>query len=77
MRRTLRARICLSVLLALPAAGLGSRHRRGAPRNHIRASLPSAMQYQLRSTLERALGDRTAGSYLDADDGRTGRHRHR
>jgi hypothetical protein len=68
MRRTLRARICLSVLLVLPAAGLGPGTAAAAPEPHPGVT-PSAMQYQLRSTLERALGDRTAGSYIDADTG--------
>ncbi|MFC4607199.1 S1 family peptidase [Streptomyces maoxianensis] len=66
MRRTLRARICLSVVLALPAAGLGPGTAAAAPEPHPGVT-PSAMQYQLHSTLERALGDRTAGSYLDAE----------
>lgn len=68
MSRTLRARICLSVLLALSAAALGSGPAAAAPDPHPGVT-PSAMQYHLHSTLERALGDRTAGSYLDAATG--------
>lgn len=68
MSRTLRARICLSVLLALPAFGLGPGTAAAAPEPYPGVT-PSAMQYHLHSTLERALGDRTAGSYLDAGTG--------
>ncbi|MGW3623414.1 S1 family peptidase [Streptomyces sp. NPDC000880] len=68
MRRTLRARIYLPVLLALPAAGLGPGTAAAAPEPHPGVT-PSAMQYHLHSTLERALGAQTAGSYLDADTG--------
>lgn len=71
MRRSLRARICLPALLALTTVALGSSTAgaadpAGAPSPGVAVS-PS--QYRLHSTLERDLGDRTAGSYLDAESG--------
>lgn len=78
MRRTLRARICLSVILALPAVGLGSGTAGASdPDASTTPTTPdpapgvsaSATQYSLHSALARALGDRTAGSYLDAESG--------
>lgn len=75
MRRTLRARICLSVLLTLPAVGLGSGTAGAADPDAGSAPDPvpgvsaSAGQYSLHSSLERELGARTAGSYLDAESG--------
>ncbi|MGW0699768.1 S1 family peptidase [Streptomyces sp. NPDC002867] len=74
MRRTLRARICLPALLALTAVGLGSATA-GAADHPVPAAGPApgvaatAVQYAQHSSLERALGDRTAGSYLDAASG--------
>jgi hypothetical protein len=75
MRRTLRARICLSALLALSAVGLGAGTAVAADPDASTAAEPapgvaaSPMQYSLHSALSRALGDRTAGSYLDAESG--------
>jgi streptogrisin D/glutamyl endopeptidase II len=71
MRRTLRARICLPALLALTAVGLGSgtagaAEAAGNPSPGVAAS---PAQYSLHTALERDLGDRTAGSYLDAASG--------
>ncbi|MFI1395585.1 S1 family peptidase [Streptomyces sp. NPDC020681] len=70
MRRTLSARICLSVLITLPAVGLGTGTAGAAaapdPEPGITAS---ATQYALDTTLERTLGDHGAGSYLDAETG--------
>lgn len=68
MRRTLRARICLSVILALPAVGLGS-GAAGAVPDPSPGVTASPTQYSLDQTLEEALGDRSAGSYLDAKTG--------
>ncbi|MCX4820660.1 S1 family peptidase [Streptomyces sp. NBC_01142] len=76
MRRTLRARICLCVLFTLPAAALGS-GTAGAAADPDASATPdpdpgvsaTAQQYSLHSALGRALGDRTAGSYLDAESG--------
>ncbi|MFF7200141.1 S1 family peptidase [Streptomyces sp. NPDC008141] len=72
MRRTLRARICLSVLLTLPAVGLGTGTAHAAP-DPVPSPAPgvtaSPGQYALDSTLERTLGDRSAGSYLDSQTG--------
>ncbi|MEV6399367.1 S1 family peptidase [Streptomyces sp. NPDC051907] len=75
MRRTLRARICLSVLIALPAVGLGSGTAAAADPDAVASPEPvpgvsaSAAQYSQHSALDAALGDRTAGSYLDAKSG--------
>jgi streptogrisin D/glutamyl endopeptidase II len=73
MRRTLRARICLSLLIALPAVGLGTGTAGAAPEPTPRPTAgvtASATQYSLRSSLDRALGDNhTAGAYLDAESG--------
>ncbi|MEU0371217.1 S1 family peptidase [Streptomyces sp. NPDC006283] len=72
MRRTLRARICLPALLALTAVGLGSGTAgavgagAGNPSPGVAAS---PAQYSLHTSLARDLGDRTAGSYLDAQSG--------
>ncbi|MFI9586293.1 S1 family peptidase [Streptomyces sp. NPDC052236] len=72
MRRTLRARICLSLLIALPAVGLGTGTAGAAPEPTAQPTAgvsASATQYSLHSSLDRALGDHTAGSYLDAKSG--------
>ncbi|MET7619335.1 S1 family peptidase [Streptomyces sp. NPDC005408] len=70
MRRTLRARICLSVLIALPAAGLGSGTAGAATPEPEPGVTASATQYSVNSSLERTLGDDdSAGSYLDAATG--------
>ncbi|MFF3459094.1 S1 family peptidase [Streptomyces sp. NPDC002730] len=68
MRRTLRARICLSVILALPIVGLGPGTAGAAP-DPVPGVTASPTQYSLDSMLERALGDHSAGSYLDAKTG--------
>ncbi len=72
MRRTLRARICLSVLLTLPAVGLGTGAASAAP-DPVPSPVPgvtaSPDQYALDSAIERTLGDDSAGSYLDAETG--------
>ncbi|MGW0553828.1 S1 family peptidase [Streptomyces sp. NPDC002926] len=68
MRRTLRARICLSVILALPAAGLGSGTAEAGP-DPVSGVTASPTQYSLNSMLESSLGDHSAGSYLDARTG--------
>ncbi|MFP1628775.1 S1 family peptidase [Streptomyces sp. 5K101] len=77
MRRTLRARICLPALLTLTAVGLGS--ATAGPASAAADPAPgaapapgvaaTAVQYARHSALERDLGDRTAGSYLDAASG--------
>ncbi|MGW1138213.1 S1 family peptidase [Streptomyces zhihengii] len=73
MRRTSRARICLPALLALTAVGLGTHASAAEPEPAAGAPAPgvsaTAAQYALHSSLERGLGDRTAGSYLDAASG--------
>ncbi|MEU5974574.1 S1 family peptidase [Streptomyces sp. NPDC047315] len=77
MRRTLSARICLSVLLTLPLAGLGTTAASAAPPPTAVAPTPppgpgvtaSTSQYALDAQLERSLGERTAGTYLDAETG--------
>ncbi|MFI1864116.1 MULTISPECIES: S1 family peptidase [Streptomyces] len=70
MRRSLRARICLSLLLTLPAAGLGTGSAGAAPSPEPSPGVTaSAAQYALDTRLERALGDDTAGSYLDPATG--------
>lgn len=69
MRRTLRARICLSVLLTLPAVALGTGTAGAAPEPDPGVTA-SATQYNVNTTLERTLGDdESAGSYLDAATG--------
>ncbi|MFK4227495.1 S1 family peptidase [Streptomyces sp. NPDC019890] len=68
MRRTLRARIFLSVILALPAVGLGS-GTAGAVPDPVPGVTASPTQYSLDRTIEHSLGDRSAGSYLDATTG--------
>ncbi|WP_328666687.1 S1 family peptidase [Streptomyces sp. NBC_00322] len=69
MRRTLRARICLSILISLPAVGLGS-GTAGAAEEPTPGVTASATQYAIDSSLERALGDdNSAGSYLDPATG--------
>ncbi|MFF3323826.1 S1 family peptidase [Streptomyces sp. NPDC002889] len=70
MRRTPHARILLSLLLAVPALGLGS----GTAGAQDPAPGPpgvgaSPAQYALRSSIEHDLGERTAGSYLDTASG--------
>ncbi|MFH8617664.1 S1 family peptidase [Streptomyces sp. NPDC017979] len=75
MRRTLSARIGLSVLLTLSLAGLGTTAASAAPPPTAPAPTPgpgvtaSASQYALDAQLERSLGERSAGTYLDADTG--------
>ncbi|UYQ65729.1 S1 family peptidase [Streptomyces peucetius] len=74
MRRTPRARICLPALLALTTVGLGSgtagaADATGAGGNPSPGVAASPAQYALHTSLERDLGDRTAGSYLDAESG--------
>jgi streptogrisin D/glutamyl endopeptidase II len=73
MRRTLRARICLPALLALTTVGLGSATAdaagAGAGGNPSPGVAASPLQYSLHTALERDLGDRSAGSYLDAESG--------
>ncbi|WP_406301930.1 S1 family peptidase [Streptomyces sp. NBC_00885] len=69
MRRTLRARICLSLLISLPAVGLGSGTAGAAP-EPTPGVTASASQYAIDSSLERSLDDdNSAGSYLDAATG--------
>ncbi|MFF0447979.1 S1 family peptidase [Streptomyces sp. NPDC004609] len=73
MSRTLRARICLSVLLTLTVVGLGPGAAGAAEPDPSPTRGPgvtaSPGQYALDSRLERALGDRGAGSYLDSATG--------
>lgn len=74
MRRTLRARICLPTLLALTTVGLasgpaGAADAAGTGGNPSPGVTASSDQYSLHSSLSRDLGDRTAGSYLDAESG--------
>ncbi|GAA2231293.1 S1 family peptidase [Streptomyces amakusaensis] len=70
MRRTLRARICLSVLLTLPALGLGTGTAGAAPEPTPEPGVTaSATQYALDTRLERTLGENTGGSYLDPATG--------
>ncbi|MGW7358616.1 S1 family peptidase [Streptomyces sp. NPDC054802] len=78
MRRTLRARICLPALLALSTVALGSPTAgaadtagagAGGGGNPSPGVAASPAQYSLHTTLERELGDRSAGSYLDAQSG--------
>ncbi|MER6912145.1 S1 family peptidase [Streptomyces sp. NPDC000594] len=71
-RRTPRARICLTLLLTLPALALGTPAAGAAPDPSPEPSpgvTVSAGQYALDTRLERALGEDTAGSYLDPDSG--------
>ncbi|ANW17247.1 S1 family peptidase [Streptomyces clavuligerus] len=74
MRRSLRARICLTVLLTLPALGLGTGTAGAAP-DPSPVPVPeqgvaaSPDQYRLSDRLERTLGDDTAGAYLDPRSG--------
>ncbi|MER6614318.1 S1 family peptidase [Streptomyces xantholiticus] len=71
MRRTLRARICLPALMALTTVGLGSSAAGAADTgaNPSPGVAASPAQYALHTSLERDLGERTAGSYLDAESG--------
>ncbi|MFI1014939.1 S1 family peptidase [Streptomyces sp. NPDC020965] len=69
MRRTLRARIFLSVLLTVPAVGLSTSTAAAAepePRPGVSAS---PEQYALDAKLQRTLGSQSAGSYLDSRTG--------
>ncbi|TQK50785.1 streptogrisin D/glutamyl endopeptidase II [Streptomyces sp. SLBN-118] len=69
MRRTLRARIFLSVLISLPAVGLGS-GTAGAASEPTPGVTASASQYAVNTNLERELDDdNSAGSYLDPATG--------
>ncbi|MEW1546526.1 S1 family peptidase [Streptomyces tsukubensis] len=74
MRRTFGVRVALSVLLTLPAAGIGAGTAGAAP-GPGPAPAPgpgvaaSATAYALDAELERTLGDRGAGSYLDTRTG--------
>ncbi|MFE0424211.1 S1 family peptidase [Streptomyces sp. NPDC058953] len=70
MRRTLGARIVLSLLLALPAAGVGAGSAAAEPVPSPGPGVAAgAAVYALDARLEGALGDRGAGSYLDRSTG--------
>ncbi|MFI2369284.1 S1 family peptidase [Streptomyces sp. NPDC018833] len=72
MRRRLRAHICLPALLALTAVGLGSPTAAadpGAAGSPAPGVAATAAHYAQHSRIARDLGDRTAGSYLDAASG--------
>ncbi|WP_329024998.1 S1 family peptidase [Streptomyces sp. NBC_00690] len=69
MRRSLGARICLSVLLTVPAIGLGSASAAAAEPEPSPGVTASTGTYALDSRLEKSLGEHAAGSYLDSTTG--------
>ncbi|MCM2386825.1 S1 family peptidase [Streptomyces albipurpureus] len=68
MRRTLTARIFLSLLLTVPVMGLGASAASAKPEPSPGVTA-SATQYALDARLESALGEHSAGSYLDTQTG--------